>query len=239
MIRPAAGLAAVCALALPLALGACDVNVQTHQLVAAPPVPGAEQRTRQAEQVSLRQVPSEQAAAAGPAQDPAALARLVNDYRARNGLPPVPLSPLLTRVAQAHLQEMEAQPRGGLAVFEQTDPQTGLECGPHSWPKGGKWMPVCYTGDGRQTLAMYAKPREITGGAYDADGVEAAAWDTHAITPAVAIDTLQNSRSESEVVLERHNWRDAHWQAMGVAIGGHFAYIWFGKAPDPAAAPQS
>ena len=32
---------------------------------------------------------------------------------------------------------------------------------------------------------------------------------------------------------------DAHWQAMGVAIGGHFAYIWFGKAPDPTAAPQS
>jgi len=161
------------------------------------------------------------------------LARIVNQYRARNGLPAVPLSPLLTKVAEAHVRDMAAQADGGLGVFERTDPKTGLECGPHSWSKGGNWTPVCYTGDGRYALAMYAKPREITGGAYSADGFEIAAWDTIAITPAVALEAWQMSPAHDDVILERRGWEGSHWQAMGVAIGGHFAYIWFGKARDP------
>lgn len=235
MIRPAAGLAAAFALSLLLALGACDVNVQTHQIVSAPPVPGAERRQALAEHVTTRTISPAEAEAAARSQDPAVLARLVNEYRARHGLPAVPLSPQLTKVAQAHVKDMAAQPRGGLSVFEKTDPKTGLECGPHSWSKGGNWTPVCFTGDGRYALAMYSKPREITGGAYDADGFEIAAWDTISITPAVALEAWQMSPSHDDVILERHNWDGAHWQAMGVAIGGHFAYIWFGKKPDPTA----
>jgi hypothetical protein len=232
MIRAAAMLAAGAAL---LALAACDVNVQSHELVAAPPVPGAAARAALAEHVTTRTITPAEAEAAARSQDPAVLARIVNQYRQRNGLPAVPLSPLLTKVAEAHVRDMAAQAGGGLGVFERTDPKTGLECGPHSWSNGGggKWTPVCYTGDGRYALAMYAKPREITGGAYAADGYEIAAWDTIAISPAVALEAWQMSPAHDDVILERHGWEGSHWQAMGVAIGGHFAYIWFGKTRDP------
>lgn len=229
MIRPAANLA----IALAFTLAACAVQMQSYQVRAAPPVSGAAERTALAEQVTSRTITPGEAEAAARSQDPLVLARLVNQYRARNGLPAVPLSPLLSGVAQAHVKDMAAQAGGGLGVFKQTDPKTGLECGPHSWSKGGKWTPVCFTGDGRYALAMYAKPREITGGAYSADGFEIAAWDTIAISPQVALEAWQMSPAHDDVILERHGWEGSHWQAMGVAIGGHFAYIWFGKQRDP------
>ena len=228
MFRRAATIPAL----LTIALAACAVSVQTQQVVKAPEPPGAAQRATNAE-VHSREISPAEAAAAGKAQSASALAVLVNQYRAKNGLPPVALSPLLTRVAAAHVADMASQPDGGLSVLKQTDPKTGLECSPHSWSNKGPWTAVCFTGDNRYALAMWSKPREITNGAYSADGIEVGAWDTIDITPAVAIQSWQMSPSHRAVILEQGAWEGSNWQAMGVAIGGHFAYVWFGKEPDP------
>ena len=215
-----------------LALAACAVNVQTHQVVQAPLPSGAVDRAALAETHS-RDISPEEAAAAGTKQSASALAALVNTWRQKNGLPAVPVSPLLTRVAAAHVGDMASQPDGGLSVLKQTDPKTGLECSPHSWSDKGPWTAVCFTGDNRYALAMWSKPREITKGAYSADGIEVGAWDTLAITPAIALESWQRSPAHKAVILEQGPWEGSNWKAMGVAIGGHFAYVWFGKEPDP------
>ncbi len=166
-------------------------------------------------------------------QDPAMLARLVNDYRAQRGLPRVPVSLLLSKVAQAHVDAMAAAPERGLALLRQRDPASGQLCNPHSWPAGGRWSAVCYVEDGRYAQAMFAKPREITHGAYNDIGFEIGAWDNFGILPKGALDWWKQSPPHNAVILEQGPWKDAHWQAMGVAIGDDFAYVWFGKLADP------
>lgn len=170
-------------------------------------------------------------------QSPEVLADLVNDYRERNGLPRVPISPLLTRVAEAHMRDMARQGDGGLDVLDMRDPASGKKCSAHSWSDDGNWTPVCFTLDGRYAQAMWDKPREITRGVYKADGIEIAAWDSYGITPDFALKLWQGSPAHDHVIRETDVWRGSDWKAMGVAIGGHYAYIWFGKDPDPNAKP--
>jgi len=172
-------------------------------------------------------------AAAKAQQDPVVLAEMINAWRAEHDLPPVPYSPLLSAVAEAHVKDMEAQKDGGLAVLEMKDKATGLECSPHSWSDGGEWTPVCYTPDNRYALAMYEKPKEITKGAYPGYGFEIGTFDTIPITPAIALEWWRQSAPHSAVVLEQGAWAGSNFQAMGVAIGGHFAYVWFGREADP------
>ena len=156
----------------------------------------------------------------------AQLARMVNDYRADNGLPPVPYSPSLSAVAHAHVRDlMENRP----------DSATGFGRGPcnmHSWSRAGRWTPVCYTRDHARASAMWNKPREIT--RYPGNGYEVAYWQAGRITPEIAFYGLQDSRPHDDVLVEDGPWRDAHWQAMGVGIYGSYAVIWFGKERDPA-----
>jgi hypothetical protein len=183
------------------------------------------------------------AAASGPAPasaatpDPARaverLTQIVNDYRQRNGLPRIPYSPMLSRVAQAHVDDMATQGDGGLDVLKTRDPRSGELCSAHSWSSRGNWTPVCFTLDGRYAQAMYDKPREITRGAYRGDGIEIAAWSSRGITPEFALKLWRDSRAHDQVILEKGAWRGSDWQAMGVALGGNFAFIWFGKEPDP------
>jgi hypothetical protein len=105
--------------------------------------------------------------------------------------------------------------------------------GAHSWSSRGNWTPVCFTLDGRYAQAMYDKPREITRGSYRGDGIEIAAWSSMGITPEFALELWQDSRAHDQVILEKGAWRGSDWKAMGVALGGNFAFIWFGKEPDP------
>jgi uncharacterized protein YkwD len=173
------------------------------------------------------------AAAAFPAEithprssDAAELVRLVNDYRADHGLPPVPVSRSLNAVAEAHVRDlMENRPDDG----------TGFgrgRCNMHSWSSAGPWKPVCYTRDHSRASAMWSKPREITRGAYSGNGYEIAFWSGGEITPEFALYGWRESRGHNDLLVEQGPWRGADWQAMGVAIHGNYAVVWFGKEPD-------
>jgi uncharacterized protein YkwD len=175
------------------------------------------------------------AAAAYPAEisydrnsEEAELARMVNDYRADNGLRPVPVSRSLNAVAEAHVRDlMEHRP----------DSATGFGRGPcnmHSWSAAGRWKPVCYTRDHARAAAMWSKPREITRGAYPGNGYEIAYWWSGRITPEIALYGWQDSRAHNDLIVEEGAWRGADWQAMGVGIYGNYAVVWFGKEPDRA-----
>ena len=158
--------------------------------------------------------------------DEVALARMVNDYRADNGLPPVPVSRSLNAVAQAHVRDLMAN---------RPDSATGLgggRCNMHSWSSAGRWTPVCYTRDHARAAAMWSKPREITAGAYAGNGYEIAYRFSGGVTPEIALDGWIGSRAHNDLLIEDGPWRNADWQAMGVGISGNYAVVWFGMEPD-------
>lgn len=168
---------------------------------------------------------------APPQAAEARLAGLVNAYRRANGLAPVPLSPALTRVAASHAADMAARPDRGATEDFGTDGR-GARCTLHSWSARGRWTPVCYTADHARARGMWNKPREITGGAYRGDGFEIAYWRSDAATPEQAMAGWQASPVHDAMIRETGMWKGTRWQAMGVGLAGHYAFIWFGKEPD-------
>lgn len=162
-----------------------------------------------------------------PASEEARVADLVNRYREDHGLPPVPLSRALTQVAVAHARDLEdhAPDRG-------YDP-SGQRCTMHSWSAQSGVTPVCYTSDHARATGMWNKPWEVTGGRYRAQGFEIAARYSEGIDADMAFDLWRGSPAHNAVILESGGWRGSKWQAMGVAVDGRYAVVWFGKAPDP------
>lgn len=163
----------------------------------------------------------------------AELARLINQYRAANGLPPIALSRSLTNVAQAHVIDLQDnRPNSG------TDGR-GLACNLHSWSNKGAWSPVCYTDDHAYASGMWSKPREITG-LYTDNGFEIALGgsDGYQATPEAALQAWQSSSGHNAVMLQQGTWSRMNWQAMGVGLYGSYAVVWFGVAADPQGVPQ-
>lgn len=169
-----------------------------------------------------RSGPQQTAPATTPVVAPNRVAIAVNAYRSRRGLPAIPLSAHLTRVAEAHVADLEAHyPRGNAG-----------NCNMHSWSENGNWSPCCYTPDHARKECMWEKPREITGGAYDATGYEIVAYYSDAITPERALQIWQQSDGHHIMIINRGQWYDNTWRAMGAAMGEHYAVVWFGEEPD-------
>lgn len=156
------------------------------------------------------------------------LARLVNDYRAQNGLPAVAVSFSLSSVAQWHVWDMAAN-----------DPVGGA-CNLHSWSNArpAQWQGMCYTADHAQAAQMWDKPRQITGGAYGSDGYEIAAGGGGSISPAQALSLWQGSSGHRAVILNTSIWSNFPWGGMGVGLFQGSAVVWFGTLSDPLGAMQ-
>ena len=71
------------------------------------------------------------------------LANVINQYRRDRGLPEIPVSPSLTRVAELHVADLAAHPRD-------------RGCNLHSWSEHGAWSACCYTDDLAQAWADLA-----------------------------------------------------------------------------------
>lgn len=148
---------------------------------------------------------------------------LVMEYRAEKGLPEIPLSPSLTIVAQTHVKDLM-----------ENDP-TSDECNLHSWSSNGNWTPCCYTDDHAEAEKMWSKPSELT--SYTGNGYEIASyyWSSNPIkqmTAEQALEQWKNSSGHNAVLINKSNWKDNNWQAIGIGIYGNYAAIWFGEEPD-------
>jgi uncharacterized protein YkwD len=151
-----------------------------------------------------------------PAADAAALAKLINEYRASIKLPRVALSAALTKVAQAHVHDLNVN-----------KPVTD-SCNMHSWSKQGSWSACCYDSSREAGRCMWVKPKEIAG--YKGNGYEIAATAS-GITPDKALELWQNSPAHHAVMINRDQWTKP-WRAFGVAVEGDYAVAWFGEVAD-------
>lgn len=158
----------------------------------------------------------------------ATLAQLVNAYRLASARPEVPLSPALAQTAAQHVADLMAHPEIAQAP-----------CNAFSWStfSSGLWTACCFTPDNAQAQCMQVKPTEISSGLgyspYPGNGYELIAF-ANPMTPERAIDLFSATPGFNAVLLNLPPWGPfAPWPAMGAAVSGSYASVWFGDATDP------
>ncbi len=151
------------------------------------------------------------------------LADQINQYRQENSLSALPITNSLTKVARAHIEDLNT-------YHPDTETYGTGSCNRHSWSSHGAWTAVCYTGSA-QSSQMWNKPREITE-SYDGNGFEIACWNSREITPSSAMDEWKGSSDHRDTILQRGIFAGIIWQAMGVGIDGNYAVVWFGEDVD-------
>lgn len=151
----------------------------------------------------------------------------INEYRKENNLAPIENSQALTTVADAHVKDLN----------QNTPHENSESCNLHSWSEEGPWSPCCYTDDHAQSSCMWDKPGELTN--YSGNGYEisygAKGID---VTPKGALEAWKESESHNKLILNKGQWEDVEWNAMGVSLSGDYAVVWFGEKADSANKPK-
>ena len=153
------------------------------------------------------------------------LYKLIMAYRKQEKLSKIPLSKSLSYVAHQHAWDL------------QNNNPNNEKCNLHSWSNKGPWSSCCYTPDHKQALCMWSKPREIT--TYKGDGFEISSWSSEPMKAADALEIWKNSEHHNNVILNKDIWADAKWNAIGIAINGSYAVVWFGKDTDEEGEPEN
>ncbi|NET49544.1 MAG: hypothetical protein F6K09_12670 [Merismopedia sp. SIO2A8] len=145
----------------------------------------------------------------------ARLYRQINQYRAENGVPPIPPSQSLSLVANRHVLDLKEN------IGELT----------HSWSDAD------YDNNDSSTwVTMWEAPQRL-GTEYDDNGFENAFFSSAGATAAAALEGWQNSDGHNDVLLNLDVWSDSEWQALGIGIYEEYAVMWVGESIDPANAP--
>jgi hypothetical protein len=154
------------------------------------------------------------------------LAALVNAYRVANGKAPIPTTPTLMAVAGAHVDDLLRHPE-----------MLSATCTLHSWSTGsGLWSGCCYDAAHGQASCMWRKPSELASALgyarYAGDGFELVYRGLPA-TPEGVLDAFTRSSAHRAVLLNQQPWTSYDpFPAMGAAIRGDVATVWFGSAED-------
>ncbi|NEP57844.1 MAG: CAP domain-containing protein [Symploca sp. SIO2G7] len=150
----------------------------------------------------------------GLESEEAKLHQLVNQYRAQNGLPPIPISPSLTLVANRHVRDLDEN------IGQLT----------HGWSN-------CFysSSDSSTWPCMWEAPQRF-GTPYPGNGYENAHGGTgrYRASAESALRSWQGSNAHNNVILNRGIWQDRDWNALGIGIYRGYAVLWFGQEPDPA-----
>jgi hypothetical protein len=147
------------------------------------------------------------------------LYRMINEYRSRYDLPPVPLSKSLSYVAKMHARD--------LFLYH---PDNGA-CNAHSWSARGPWKPFCYPRDENKKNSVWDKPREIT--KYPGKAYEIVYWENNPVTIDSVFNVWKSEDYFVDFLLNSGKWQDKKWYAIGIGIHENYACAWFGEMHDP------
>ncbi|MCX6244059.1 MAG: CAP domain-containing protein [Bacteroidetes bacterium] len=151
------------------------------------------------------------------------LYNMINAYRQRYDLPPIPLSKSLCFVASTHVKDL---------FFHHPDQGS---CNSHSWSDQGSWRPFCYPRDENKKNSIWDKPKELT--EYRGKGYEIVYWEN---SPAV-IDSIivfwKSMDYFNSFLMNTGKWQGKRWNAIGIGIYENYACAWFGELADPAGEP--
>jgi hypothetical protein len=139
------------------------------------------------------------------------LAKQINEYRLKNSLPAIPLSPALSLVANRHVRDL-AMNIGRLT---------------HDWSNCAMTDSNC----------MWKAPQRL-GTSYPGNGFENAySGPTGPASPAAILGSWKEGGNgpHNDVILNRQVWSNVHWRALGIGIYDGFAAMWVGSKTDPTA----
>ncbi|MFP6686999.1 MAG: CAP domain-containing protein [Polyangiaceae bacterium] len=142
----------------------------------------------------------------------------MNAYRQSQGLQTIPASSSLCIVSEHHVADLATN-----------KPHAPSECNLHSWSDKGAWTACCYTSDHSLASCMWNKPKELS--AYPGNGYEIAASGVS--SAATAVNLWKTSPGHHAVMINDGIWANHPWKAVGAAIDGGFAVIWYGEQTDP------
>lgn len=145
---------------------------------------------------------------------------LIMSYRKEKKLKPIPYSAKLSRVAQAHVHDLESN----------YDYENRGDCNPHSWSDKGNWTPCCYTADHAEAACMWNKPKEISG--YEHDGFEIAYFSSAGASAFEGLEGWKKSPGHNPLLINSGTWSKMEWKGIGVGIYGKYAVVWFGEGED-------
>jgi len=148
------------------------------------------------------------------------LYRMINDYRKRYALPPIPLSKSLSYVAASHLKDL---------FFNHPDQEP---CNSYSWSDKGPWKAFCYPADENKKNSVWDKPREFT--PYKGKGYEIIYWENSNAIPDSIIAIWKSIDYVKNYLLNTGKWQGKKWNSIGIGIYENYACAWFGELADPA-----
>jgi hypothetical protein len=164
---------------------------------------------------------------------------LIMDYRKGKKLKQIPFSAKLSKVARAHVRdlednfEFELDENNKIARINPKNPKTFEvtgDCNLHSWSDKGSWTSCCYTADHSKAACMWSKPKEISG--YDGEGFEIAYIQSGAASAKEAIEGWKKSAGHNPLLINSGTWSKLEWKAIGVGIYGKYGVVWFGEKED-------
>ena len=143
---------------------------------------------------------------------------MINDYRARYDLPPIPLSKALCYVASTHVKDLFLN-----------NPDKG-SCNFHSWSAKGHWKPFCYPKDENKKNSVWDKPKELTN--YRGKGYEIVYWENSAVVIDSIIAFWKSVDYFNSFLMNTGKWNGKRWNAIGISIYENYASAWFGEPSD-------
>lgn len=136
------------------------------------------------------------------------LFRIVNEYRAQNGLAQIPLSDSLSVVANRHLLDLSINIKSLTHGWSNCPYDINNE---NTWKcvsDSPKRLNVGYAGSGYENL--YRK----SGGA---------------ATPALALEAWKKSPLHNSLILNLNIFKETKFDAFGIACSGEYIALWFGS----------
>jgi len=151
------------------------------------------------------------------------LYQMINDYRRKYDLPPIPLSACLCYVASSHVKDL---------FYNHPDQEP---CNSHSWSDRGPWKAFCYPRDENKKNSVWDKPKELT--QYKGKGYEIVYWENNPADIDSVIHFWKSIGYFNSFLLNTGKWQGQKWEALGVGIYENYACAWFGEVSDPLGPP--
>lgn len=149
---------------------------------------------------------------------------LVNSYRSKLALDPIPLSKSLSFVARIHAKD--------LATYY----PMGDDCNMHSWSNQGNWKSFCFPAEQNRRNDIKDKAKEISG--YPGKAWEITYWENSEADVAFVLEFWNGISYSTSMIGNTGKWSDKEWKSMGVGIQDGYVLLWLGEEIDVEAVTQ-
>ncbi|RLD36839.1 MAG: hypothetical protein DRI74_08235 [Bacteroidetes bacterium] len=146
------------------------------------------------------------------------LYQLINDYRKAFALPQIALSKSLSYVAITHARDLSVN----------FNPDT--ICNMHSWSDKGRWKPICFPSEQSKKNNIKFKAKEIIG--YSSEAYEITYWSNVENSPRQILSFWRENKISADLLINRGNWENKSWKAIGIGIEDGYAVVWLGEGID-------